>query len=144
MSVTIFRFICRGSWNWWIGGNNKNHTAYQEKKKPPWEQSESLLDLRFRKWAIHSYTIQESKIYLNIFLFFGFIDENYLKENEKEEGFLDQLIVELTSLVLPSKELMRFLFFFNFVATWSAAKLTPPFSIEALSSGLRLSRPCCS
>jgi hypothetical protein len=77
-------------------------------------------------------------------LFFGFIDENYLKENEREEGFLDQLIVELTSLVLPSKELMRFLFFFNFVATWSAAKLTPPFSIEALSSGLRLSRPCCS
>jgi len=62
--------------------------------------------------AIHSYTIQESKIYLNIFLFFGFIDENYLKENEKEEGFLDQLIVELTSLVLPSKELMRFFYFF--------------------------------
>jgi hypothetical protein len=45
-------------------------------------------------------------------LFFGFIDENYLKENEKEEGFLDQLIVELTSLVLPSKELMRFFYFF--------------------------------
>jgi hypothetical protein len=43
MSVTIFRFICRGSWNWWIGANNNNHTAYQEKKKPTWEQSESLL-----------------------------------------------------------------------------------------------------
>jgi hypothetical protein len=55
-------------------------------------------------------------------LFFGFIDEIYLKEKEKEEGFLEQLIVELTSLVLPSKELMRFFFF---VATWSAANLTP-------------------